>query len=262
MKIFTTKKTTAKNFGFLLLFLVGCIMVVKLHNMRNRLQLKYMSKVMAVKVDDDYTDKHDEANVSLGDEWQRITSLRRTIRKNKMQEKEASRALQEEALMDLWARQVGMYRCTAYDEAEDKTATQSLKEALEMRQNKLDQTFEKIKEYLAHADLSKLSQYEKDALLKYEVFWKAWIDGAYSNKNGIDEKMELFLTLKRQEAVIQDILIRNLDNIHQSPVAAYTDLIEKAQDAFHPLHVNRGYYSKIIEDPDYPGHFCRLFVRF
>jgi hypothetical protein len=195
-------------------------------------------------------------------------------------------AIQEEAFLEAWHKEGRGYRCSHYilsgekmdvqrlmeltgaskedcEEALEVFQKRTLKSLIELRQQELDQTFVKLEAYLKRMDLSHLSLTEQESLQTYKEAWKAWVSGAYQDEKSLEEKMELFQSLKKQDDAIQAMMIRNLDHVHQFPVAAYIEKMEKARDAFHPLFATRGStHSVVIEDPEKPGCFRRLFITF
>ena len=149
------------------------------------------------------------------------------------------------------------------EEALEVFQKRTLKSLIELRQQELDQTFVKLEAYLKRMDLSHLSLTEQESLQTYKAAWKAWVSGAYQDGKSLEEKMELFQSLKKQDDAIQTMMIRNLDHVHQYPMAAYIEKMEKARDAFHPLFTTRGStHSVVIEDPEKPGCFRRLNITF
>ena len=275
----------------LLLLLCGCLLVWNLNRACSRLRLKTTDGIMAVEGDDDEfmseTDVEETADDHHADDGRRqIARLKLAIRKNRTREREMKSALQEEAFLDAWHEQGLGYRCQRYilsgekidvqglmeligasredcEEALEVFQKRTLKSLIELRQQELDQTFEKLEAYLKRTDLSHLSLAEQESLQTYKEAWKAWVSGAYQDGKSLEEKMELFHSLKRQDEVIQTMLIRNLDHVHQYPVAAYIEKMEKARDAFRPLVVKRGNtITEVVEDPGHPGRFLRLNITF
>ena len=285
------KRETTEILVLLLLLLCGCLLVWKLNGACSRLRLKTTDGIMAVEGDDDEfmseTDVEETADDHHADDGRRqIARLKLAIRKNRTREREMKSAIQEEALLEAWHKEGRGYRCSHYilsgekidvqglmeligasredcEEALEVFQKRTLKSLIELRQQKLDQTFEKLGTFLQRMDLSRLSLEEQDQLRKYKESWKAWTSEAYSNKNSLEEKMELFQSLKQQDEVIQTMLIRNLDHVHHYPVADYAEKVEKARDAFRPLVVKRGdTITEVVEDPGHPGRFLRLNITF
>ena len=275
----------------LLLLLCGCLLVWNLNRACSRLRLKTTDGIMAVEGDDDEfmseTDVEETADDHHADDGRRqIARLKLAIRKNRTREREMKSALQEEAFLDAWHEQGLGYRCQRYilsgekidvqglmeligasredcEEALEVFQKRTLKSLIELRQQELDQTFEKLEAYLKRTDLSHLSLAEQESLQTYKEAWKAWVSGAYQDGKSLEEKMELFHSLKRQDEVIQTMLIRNLDHVHHYPVADYAEKVEKARDAFRPLVVKRGNtITEVVEDPGHPGRFLRLNITF
>ena len=285
------KRETTEILVLLLLLLCGCLLVWNLNRACSRLRLKTTDGIMAVEGDDDEfmseTDVEETADDHHADDGRRqIARLKLAIRKNRTREREMKSALQEEAFLDAWHEQGLGYRCQRYilsgekidvqglmeligasredcEEALEVFQKRTLKSLIELRQQELDQTFVKLEAYLKRMDLSHLSLTEQESLQTYKEAWKAWVSGAYQDEKRLEEKMELFQSLKKQDDAIQAMMIRNLDHVHQFPVAAYIEKMEKARDAFHPLFATRGStHSVVIEDPEKPGCFRRLFITF
>ena len=285
------KRETTEILVLLLLLLCGCLLVWNLNRACSRLRLKTTDGIMAVEGDDDEfmsdTETEETADDHHADEGRRqIAKLKRAIRKNRTREREMKSAIQEEAFLEAWHKEGRGYQCLRYilsgeiidvqrlmeltgaskedcEEALEVFQKRTLKSLIELRQQELDQTFEKLEAYLKRTDLSHLSLAEQESLQTYKEAWKAWVSGAYQDEKSLEEKMELFQSLKKQDDAIQAMMIRNLDHVHQFPVAAYIEKMEKARDAFHPLFATRGStHSVVIEDPEKPGCFRRLFITF
>ncbi|MBR3648836.1 MAG: hypothetical protein IKN52_01175, partial [Victivallales bacterium] len=268
-----------------------CLLVWRLDEACGRLRMSMMAEIKEAEEDGDEfmseTDVEETADDHHADDGRRqIARLKLAIRKNRTREREMKSALQEEAFLDAWHEQGLGYRCQRYilsgekidvqglmeligasredcEEALEVFQKRTLKSLIELRQQELDQTFEKLVTFLHRMDLSRLSLEEQDQLRKYKESWKAWTSEAYSNKNSLEEKMELFQSLKQQDEVIQTMLIRNLDHVHHYPVADYAEKVEKARDAFRPLVVKRGNtITEVVEDPGHPGRFLRLNITF
>ena len=281
----------AESFVLLLLLLCGCLLVWRLDEACGRLRMSMMAEIKEAEEDGDEfmteTDTEEATDNHETDDGRRqIARLKSAIRKNRTRERELKSAIQEEALLEAWHKEGRGYRCSHYILSGEKMDVQrlmeltgasredceegvemlkktTLKSLIELRQQKLDQTFEKLVTFLQRMDLSRLSLEEQDQLRKYKESWKAWTSEAYSNKNSLEEKMELFQSLKQQDEVIQTMLIRNLDHVHHYPVADYAEKVEKARDAFRPLVVKRGNtITEVVEDPGHPGRFLRLNITF
>ena len=281
----------AESFVLLLLLLCGCLLVWRLDEACGRLRMSMMAEIKEAEEDGDEfmteTDTEEATDNHETDDGRRqIARLKSAIRKNRTREREMKSALQEEAFLEAWHKEGRGYRCSHYilsgekidvqglmeligasredcEEALEVFQKRTLKSLIELRQQELEQTFEKLEAYLKRTDLSHLSLAEQESLQTYKEAWKAWVSGAYQDGKSLEEKMELFHSLKRQDEVIQTMLIRNLDHVHQYPVAAYIEKMEKARDAFHPLFATRGStHSVVIEDPEKPGCFRRLNVKF
>ena len=281
----------AESFVLLLLLLCGCLLVWNLNRACSRLRLKTTDGIMAVEGDGDEfmteTDTEEATdNHEMDDGRRQIARLKSAIRKNRTREREMKSAIQEEAFLEAWHKEGRGYRCSHYILSGEKMDVQrlmeltgasredceegvemlkktTLKSLIELRQQKLDQTFEKLVTFLQRTDLSHLSLAEQESLQTYKEAWKAWVSGAYQDGKSLEEKMELFHSLKRQDEVIQTMLIRNLDHVHHYPVAAYIEKMEKARDAFRLLVVKRGNtITEVVEDPGHPGRFLRLNITF
>ncbi len=285
------KREKAEVLVLLLLLLGGCLLVWKLNGTCSHLRLKTTDEIMAVEGDDDEflsdTEAEETADDHHADEGRRqIAKLKLAIRKNKTREREMKHAMEEEAFLEAWHKEGRGYQCQRYILSGEKIDVQRLmeltgesreecekglemfqkrrlKSLLELRRQEFDQTFVKLEAYLKRTDLSHLSLAEQESLQTYKEAWKAWVSGAYQDRKNLDEKMELFQSLKKQDEAIQAMMIRNLDHVRQYPVAAYVEKVEKARDAFHPLFVNSGNsHSEVIEDPERPGRFLRLNIKF
>lgn len=281
----------AESFVLLLLLLCGCLLVWRLDEACGRLRMSMMAEIKEAEEDGDEfmteTDTEEATDNHETDDGRRqIARLKLAIRKNRTREREMKSALQEEAFLDAWHEQGLGYQCQRYilsgekidvqglmeligasredcEEALEVFQKRTLKSLIELRQQELDQTFENLEAYLKRTDLSHLSLAEQESLQTYKEAWKAWVSGAYQDGKSLEEKMELFHSLKRQDEVIQTMLIRNLDHVHQYPVAAYIEKMEKARDAFRPLVVKRGNtITEVVEDPGHPGRFLRLNITF
>ena len=242
------KRITRNNSIIMLLLMLGCLFIWKLTVFRRCLgekvlqSLKITAKAETAIVADD-----EESDFAVGKDRQMIARLKRSIRRNKMIEREARRALQEEEFLEMWNKQNHQYRCTFYDLFEDMNAEQSLKENRNKRQEDMECAWKQLESFLKRTDLTKLSLEEREQLEKYKLVWKEWVSKAYDVNFSNEEKMVLYQQLRRQNNMVQTLLIRNLDRIHQYPVNDFVEKYEKIKQASQTFLYTGSRYR--IDDP-------------